>query len=458
MSFSLVGLASGLDTASIIKSLIELERLPIKNLETQKSSLQKKQDVLRSINTKLNTLKNLAADLKLASFYQTHSTTVSDNAVLKATASSSAVAGTYTIEVKELATPHVIASATGRKKDEAVSLTDGTIKINDIEVSYSIKDKDENTKTWQKFYEDLAYAINSNKDVGVRAAVIIPDSENVRLVLTSENGEEITIENGEAFGFETITAPKKATIFVNGLEVQSSGNKLENVIPGLTIDLLNTGTVTVQVGRDTDSIVKKIEEFVKAYNDVVNTIRNNTGKEQILQGDSTLRMLDGRLQSILYRQPPIDEETGKPVLSKDYMFLHQLGLEIDKGTTSGNLMTGTIRFDQAKFKEKLAENPDDVIRLLTDGEFGIMTLLEQEISTWTSSVNGILTSKINGFNAEITMVDERIERMEERLLRKEEQLKRQFTAMEVALAQLQSQQQWLAMQLNAMTLSMGNKS
>ena len=489
MSFSLVGLASGLDTASIISQLIELERLPIKNLETQKSSLQKKQDVLRSINTKLNTLKNLAADLKLASFYQTNAATVSDNTVLKATASSSAAAGSYTIEVVQKATQHVVASA--KNKDEEVSLSnDGIIKINGKEISFSYAVKDENgeivrKKTWKEMYDDLATQIN-NANAGVKAAVIKVTSNEYQLVLTSEQtGESIELTDEanlavlKAFGFynevknldeETgqevtqtvlneIQPARGAIIKVNGLEIHRSSNTLDDVIPGLTIDLLkDSGTVTVEVSRDTDKIVKKIEDFVKAYNDVVSTIRNNTGKEQILQGDSTLRMLDSQLQSILYHQPPIDEKTSKPVLPNDYMFLHQLGLEIDKGTTSGSLMTGTIQFDQEKFKEKLAQNPDDVIKLLTDDQFGIMSLLDKEISAWTSSTKGVLTSKINGFSEEITLVDERIERLEERLLRKEEQLKRQFAAMEVALAQLQSQQQWLSAQLSAMTVSIGKKS
>jgi len=451
MSFSLVGLASGLDTATIINSLIELERLPIKNLETQKSFLQKKQDVLRSINTKLNTLKNLAADLKLASFYQTNTATVSDSTVLKATASGSAAAGSYTIEVLQKATQHVVAADAHDKDGFVTGVTNGTtFKVNGKDITVNV----DGTTTWKMLYSDLADQIN-NAGAGVKAAVIETTPGKIQLVLTSDGvgaANQISVAGSE-LTFSQVQAAQDAKIRVNGLEVQRSSNTLNDVIPGVTIDLLkDSGTVTVEVARDTDKVVKKIEEFVKAYNDVVSTIRNNTGKEQLLQGDSTLRMLDSRLRSILYHQPPAGALPG------DFSFLHQLGLEIDKGVTSGSLMTGTIRFDQETFKEKLGEDPDAVIRLLTDDQFGIMPLLDQEISTWTSSTKGILTSKINGFNAEITMVDDRIERMEDQLLRKEDQLKRQFAAMEVALAQLQSQQQWLSMQLNAMTLSMGKKS
>lgn len=442
MSFSLVGLASGLDTASIVSQLIELERLPIKNLETQKSSLQQKQNVLRSINTKLSTLKDLAAELKLASLYQTAKASVSDETVLKASASGSAAAGTYTIEVLQKATQHVVAAVSQAKDGLVTGVTDGaTFQVNGKVITV----KADISTTWQTLYTDLADKINK-AGAGVRASVVETTPGNIQLVLTSENAGAANKINitGSELTFNEVQTAQDAIIKVNGLTVQRSGNKLDDVIPGLTIELLkNSGSVSVEVARNSDKIADKIEQFVKAYNDVVNTIRNNIGKKQILQGDSTLRMLDNRLQSVLY--------TAYSANPGDYRFLHQIGLEIDKGITSGSTMTGTIQFDEELFLEKLEENPDAVINLLTDKDNGIMALLEEELATWTSSSNGILTNKINGFSEEIQLVDERVAQMEERLLRKEEQLKKQFAAMEVALAQLQNQQQWISAQLSALT-------
>ena len=87
MSFSLSGLASGLDTNTIISQLMQLERIPYQKLEQKQSTLSSKQSIFRSINTKLNTLRTAAEDLLLKSNFNLRSATVSDETVLRATVS-----------------------------------------------------------------------------------------------------------------------------------------------------------------------------------------------------------------------------------------------------------------------------------------------------------------------------------------------------------------------------------
>ena len=71
----------------------------------------------------------------------------------------------------------------------------------------------------------------------------------------------------------------------------------------------------------------------------------------------------------------------------------------------------------------------------------------------------IITSRIQGYDAQITFMDDRIEQMELRLQMKEQQLHRRFIRMEIALAQQQSQMQWLSgnwLELNANANSIRN--
>ncbi|GIQ62832.1 hypothetical protein PACILC2_14000 [Paenibacillus cisolokensis] len=168
-----------------------------------------------------------------------------------------------------------------------------------------------------------------------------------------------------------------------------------------------------------------------------------------LQGDSVLKTISNELYNLF---------TSATNLTDGYKMMAEIGLEIDKGITKGSMMTGTITFDKEKFKEAFSKDPNAVIDLFKHNENGIMRGLDAKLKEWTSSVNGLITSKIKGYDSEIDMLDDRMEAMDNRLQMKYEQLKKQFTAMEVALSGLKSQQSWLTSQLASLTaLTQANK-
>ena len=70
----LSGLASGVDTSSIVDKLIALERQQNARLGLRKSNVQARQTGLKDIATKLNALKNAAEDLASASTWSTKQT------------------------------------------------------------------------------------------------------------------------------------------------------------------------------------------------------------------------------------------------------------------------------------------------------------------------------------------------------------------------------------------------
>ena len=61
VSFS--GLSSGIDTASIVRQLVAVERQPITNLETKKSDLAQQRAKLQDLSTKISTLESAAEAL-----------------------------------------------------------------------------------------------------------------------------------------------------------------------------------------------------------------------------------------------------------------------------------------------------------------------------------------------------------------------------------------------------------
>lgn len=454
MSFSLTGLASGLDTATIISQLMQIERIPYQKLEQRQNTLSSQQSIFRNINTKLSALRTAAEELSMSFNFDLRSTTVSDESVVKATASEGVPEGSYVINVESLATRHSVASKAfsnlGEELNEALKIT---IAVGDESDIFTIDPDPDNGLTVEQALDQLRQKINASGLDVTASLITTDDSQGIkRLVITSNktgtaNSISIDDENNQ-FEFEDSVKAEDAIFKVNGVEIKSSSNEISEVIPGLSLTLMKAGETTIHVQRDVDKIVEKVEAFVKAYNDVISTVKSNLGKEKSLQGDSTLRTLESHLNNLINRQVGNDPDA--------LSFLFQIGLEVDKGKVDASSMTGTISFDKERFKSAFAANPDEVIRLFTyqdkdhPDQNGIAVQFKNSLMEWTSYGTGILAMKIEGYTSEISLINQQMEAMETRLELKEQQLKRQFTAMESALIQLQNQQVWLASQIASM--------
>ncbi|WP_258359734.1 flagellar filament capping protein FliD [Moorella sulfitireducens] len=104
------GLASGLDTESIITQLMNLERVPLTRLQQRKDQYNVEKNAWHDIYTRLSNLKSKLSSLKLASTYTGMKATSSNTVALTATAASSAAAGSYRIGIIQLAQAHKVAS------------------------------------------------------------------------------------------------------------------------------------------------------------------------------------------------------------------------------------------------------------------------------------------------------------------------------------------------------------
>jgi len=452
MSFSLSGIASGLDTNTIISQLMQIERIPYTKLETRKNDYNSELSVFRSINTKLAALRTAADDLRLNSNFNLTGVKSSDESVVKAVGSDGLQEGTYVIEVTQLAThATLVTDGFNVSGNDLQNSNPVTFQVNgtDVTVTLSKETNEENLAL-------LADAINKS-EAGVRASVIQTAPGKKALMLTAkESGyKPIELDNADFLG-DAVTIQKNdghnAKFKLNGIEIESSTNEIKDFMSGLTITLLKeNASSTVTISRDADKVAEKVEAFVKAYNDVINTIRTNTAKGAQLQGDSTLRTLQDQLFNLFTSGAGQNREL-------DYQYLYQIGLEIDKGKSKGSEMTGTITFDKEKFKQALLNNTDAVYKLFahdseTNAEDGIAQKFSDSLLIWTRSGSGILASRIEGYNKQISFINKQMEDMEIRLEKKEAQLKTQFINMETALLSLQNQMSWLSSQLVSLTYS-----
>ena len=480
MGFSIGGLGSNLDTGMMIEKLMMLEKIPYTNLEQKKKDFTGFQSYFRNLNTKLSTLRDKATDLTMNANFKLTSTKSSDEQAVKAVGSENAVTGNYQVTVDKLAKSHVIKANEFSEKGDSTSLENQTITFSQSDgsdVTVTLKGK-----TYGEMMENLKNDINKNSKT-VSASLVETSPGNKTLVFTSvKTGVEnkfhqssggtsgigisgsanILSDLGLVSGgqFNEVQAALDAELKVNGLSVKSSSNEVKGVVDGVTLQLQKeSSSAMITVGQDSEKVIEKVKGFVDAFNEVRKLIREGMAKPEekpksdktpyrktTLQGDSTLRQLDMQLGSWMS-----SNIAGLGTLA-------DLGIEIDKDKKGAD-MTGQIVFEQKKFKEALERDPDKVISMFNMDEkdtsgnkkYGIATILNEELQNWTSKANGILQSRVNGYDSEISFITESMTNMEQRLTMKEQQLKKQFTAMEVALGKLKNEQSWLNGQLASLS-------
>ncbi|QMV41677.1 flagellar filament capping protein FliD [Cohnella cholangitidis] len=468
---SLNGLASGLNTGEMIEALMKLERIPYDKLTTKKSTLSEEQGLIRSINTKLVTLRSAVSDLMYSTSYNLTSAKASDSTVFSVSSTDQATTGSYNVNVTKLAKKHVVSSGEFLKTGSDLTAGDKfQLFGNGSATGTEITLKGANN---QEILNNLKNDINIAKK-GVTASIVETTPGNQTLVLTTDKfGTDSDIQLGtmpatpdghvyidgpdallKTLGIKkadnslnTRQSSQDAVAEVNGITITSSSNELKDVIPGVTINLLkDNASSTITVTSDTDKIAAKIQTFVDAYNDAITAVRSNSAKEAKMQGDSTLRTLQSELNDLV---------NGEVKGAGAYKFLFEVGLEIDKGITSGAEMTGKLSFDKSKFVAAYTKDPQAVADLFGSNAAkenknkGVATRLYTGLFNWTKTGTGLLAYKVSGYDADIKTITQQMEDMNLRLTMKEKQLQSQFSAMETALSSLKNEQSWITSQINS---------
>jgi flagellar hook-associated protein 2 len=132
------------------------------------------------------------------------------------------------------------------------------------------------------------------------------------------------------------------------------------------------------------------------------------------------------------------------VYPADGSSLAGVGIQLDR--------YGKLTFDEAAFKTAYAADPAGVAAKFTSGAVTGFAARVQAVAKGASdSVNGTVTTSINGRSTEIDRMQDSISDWDARLALRQESLQRQFTALETALSQMNSQSSWLSGQLGSLS-------
>jgi flagellar hook-associated protein 2 len=258
--------------------------------------------------------------------------------------------------------------------DDGESVSDFVDALNNGE----LKDSDGNSLSVSAEYDsnsgDIKFNIQAIGDISI-------DDTNL---LTNFN------DNTDFSNSNRIQKATDSDFTYNGVEINRSTNKIEDLIPGVTINLNSTGSSTVEISSNIDEITKSIQKFVADYNKMISNLQSLTafdkdsGNVGLFQGDSTFTSLSTSFYSDIFGVTLSDrgektDRNGNKYTTQITFTAADAGFDYNK--------TGMISFDAEKFKEAYSKNPDLVERFTTTAFTKLKTDFDLKITGNHSSLN-----------------------------------------------------------------------
>ncbi|MFZ7944685.1 flagellar filament capping protein FliD [Neobacillus sp. 19] len=503
----ITGMATGLDTDTMVKKLMNVEKIPLDKLKQKQQKQTWFSDAYRQWNKDLLSFNtNTLFNMKLSGSYNTFDVSSSLSNSVTGTATSSAIPGTYTVKVNKLAQ-----SATFTGKDVLLNPNQTLGDAGQLAAKTSIKIKIYNDPKDSTIFQEADIAIDpgdtiskvvsninsaadsSGKNLGLQAFY---DSTLKQFIVRSKaTGENIKIEINDDGTTESqnilnntlkigagVQKGQDAELTFNGDLVKTSSNNV--MIMGINLSLKSlsmdaSGTPvssTITVSQSIDAEVKNIKDFIDKYNELLDKLnkandeavyrdflpltddqRSEMSEKQIeqweakaksglLHGDSIIKDLVNKMRSVM------NSIVGN---GSTYNSLSALGISSKSYQDKGKLY-----LDETKLRAAIQADPDGIRNLFSQigetdkGTNGIIHRLSETMTlgiselTKKAGLTGSSQYDQSMIGKLLSNIQKDITRQNDRLNKAENQYYKQFAAMEAAVNKFNSQGSWLYSQFS----------
>lgn len=453
------GIGSGLNVTSIVRQLVALERRPIELLQAQASTIQTRLSSFGLLQSYATNVRDIADKLSKPDFWTATAATSSDSTAVAVTSTTTAAAGSYVVEVSQLAKAQNLASKAYATSSSVVGSGILHIELGSWNAALTTFTADAT-----KVPVDITIGVAENTLSGIRTKInaanagvtasVVTDASGAKLVLTSNTTGAISAVrvtttdddgiNTDALGLSALAfnppvaagqmaqtqVAKDAAATVNGLAITSATNKLDNVIDGVTLTLakVTTTPVEIKVALDSATMTKAITDFAKAFTDINGYITAQTKydaatkRAATLQGDRPTLTLQSNLRSVFL---------GTSSASSVYSRLSDVGLQIQSD--------GSMKVNDTKLAAALA-NPTELAKVFSSTASSVST--EQGFAVRVKSLasqliasDGAITTRSKGLRDSITRNSTQQQKLETRVALTEQRLLKQYSALDTVIAQ-----------------------
>ncbi|NUM87901.1 MAG: flagellar filament capping protein FliD [Bdellovibrionales bacterium] len=426
----------------LVQRLVEAERQPIRQLEERKANEEAKLKLANDLKTRISNIQAEIAQLSKFKKFRDLMPQIGRPELMDVTVDKElAEAGSYQIEVVQLAGRSSMMSNAFTDPDETAvgvgyfsyELPNGDVK----EVYISEEDSTLN---------GIARLINRQKDLGLNAIVVndgTGEDDSWRLIVTHNKTGEVNdaefpefyfLDGDDDFFLDKERMAQNAVLKVNGFEVEFEGNKIDSLLPGVTIDLKDAAPgkeFTLGIVEDTKSIKGKVEAFVKKINEVLqfiqdqNKLDEKSNTRNTLGGDVTLQSVEHKLRSLIMGTVPT---------AYGSMRLGDMGITFNKN--------GLLDVNDTRLEKVIKDDFESVAQFFTginDDGSGFATQIDRTVAAMTKNP-GVVQSRVEGIKRRIDDIDRQIEAKERQVANTEKNLKEKFAKLEGTIAKLKQQQ------------------
>lgn len=438
------GIGSGLDVNGIVSQLMELERQPIQALERKQGQLEAQLSAYGKLKSSLSSFQDAMQELSTLDAFKNYAASSSNEELLGIEAGATASPGNYTVNVNRLAEHHKMGSGEflgtdtfGGNAGDAFTVQVGSDPANTITIDLSTA----------KTLGEIRDAINGGtNNPGVSATIINGNNGNQKLVLTSnESGQASALTLGyggtldsTTLGFQTVNdiggdlSLLDSEVVVDGYVINRSGNRISDVISGVTLDLQKAepGTdIEISIDRDLEATRESVQAFADAYNELRSSIKRLRNGQ--LEADGTLLQMERQLLGVMNNPPT----TGV------FKHLSEVGVNVQKD--------GTLTVNESRLNSALQDDFSAVAELFAKDGSGYARRFDDLVEGWLG-VDGLVESRTDGLDARIEHFEDRQLAMEKRLEQVEARYLAQFSTLDSLVNQLNGMSSYLSQQLAAL--------
>jgi len=412
----------------VLTRAVQLASLPMQQTQNDLTTVTGQQTALTQLGSDFDSLSTALQAIGSASGGSL-SATVSDPSVVSASTTSSALPGTYTIQVDTAGSytttmsPAGSTTVTDPTTQSISSASSFTLTVNGTQTTITPSDNS---------LEGLANAINS-ASAGVQATIVnlgSNSSPDYRLVVTgtSLNSDDIELTDGTSQLLSTISEGSPATYQVNGSSTVLQTNSSQvTLAPGLTVTILGTSTEpdTVTVSADYSSLQTALSSFATAYNTAFNAVEQQVGQNGgALTGQSIVYELQDMLEGLA------EYSSGSGSVSS----LTDLGLTVDDN--------GQMSFDASTFSSLNQSAVAQFLGSATSG--GFMQNATNALTSVDDPNTGDIEADYAGLQSQINADNQTITNDQASITLMETNLQNELTQADAAIATLQSEKTYYA--------------
>lgn len=299
---------------------------------------------------------------------------------------------------------------------------------------------------------DIAAAITAaNKGV---TASVIADGTGQRLMLRGPTGtaSAFTLTSadpelaalgvtGTSGGAAVQVQAGDAEVSLDGVSFRRKSNTVDDLIPGVKLELLDTTTAPVSLTATpaTANIVQAVSDVADTYNQLLSIVKEQTDPVSgVLRTDPSVTGMVRKLQGLTLTKLLPDDGTGAP------RTLAEIGV--------GTNRDGTLKVDAAKLAAVAAKWPGQLEKMFADGtgatENGLSAALNSISTQVASTTYGLGAAQARYSTQQSALADQQTKATDEAETVRT-RLTRQFAGMDARVAAYKATQTFLQQQVDA---------